>query len=130
MIREAKIITRPSLPAPVPGKPNLSHLLITVSRTQCDLCGARGQGYSQSVDLIKYSRDRWNREGEQRVTLDPHEELPEQKGKMEVEGVQGCKASSQVGRKDWDQAKVKAGGGRKQGRKRRLRKTQWAGMTH
>ena len=58
--------------------------------------GARGQ----SVDLIKYSRDRWNREGEQRVTLDPHEELPEQKGKMEVEGVQGCKASSQVGRKD------------------------------
>ena len=35
MIREAKIITRPSLPAPVPGKPNLSHLLITLSRTQC-----------------------------------------------------------------------------------------------
>ena len=29
MAREAKIITRPSLPAPVPSKPNLSHLLIT-----------------------------------------------------------------------------------------------------
>ena len=42
MIREAKIITRPSLPAPVPGKPNLSHLLITLSRTQCDLCGGHG----------------------------------------------------------------------------------------
>ena len=62
--------------------------------------GARGQGYSQSVDLIKYNRDRWNREGEQRVIWDPVEELPEQKGKMEVEGVQGCKASSRVGRKD------------------------------
>ena len=62
--------------------------------------GARGQGYSQSVDLSKYSRDRWNREGEQRVTLGPHEELPEKEGKMEVEGVQRCKASSRVGRKD------------------------------
>ena len=29
MAREAKIITRPSLPAPVPSKPNLSHLHIT-----------------------------------------------------------------------------------------------------
>ena len=29
MAREAKTITRPSLPAPVPGKPNLSHLYIT-----------------------------------------------------------------------------------------------------
>ena len=44
MIREAKIITRPSLRAPVPGKPNLSHLLITLSRTQCDLCGGTGPG--------------------------------------------------------------------------------------
>ena len=44
MIREAKIITRPSLPAPVPGKPNLSHLLITLSSTQCDLCGGTGPG--------------------------------------------------------------------------------------
>ena len=67
--------------------------------------GARGQGYSQSVDLIKYNRDRWNREEEQRVIWDPHEELPEQKGKMEVEGVQGCKASSRVGRKDRGETK-------------------------
>ena len=37
----------------------------------------RGQGYSQSVDLIKNSRDQWNREGEQQVTLDPHEQLQE-----------------------------------------------------
>ena len=33
------------------------------------------------------------------------------------------------GRANWDQAKVKEGGGRKQGRERRLQKTKWAGMT-
>ena len=53
------------------------------------------------------------------------------KVKMEVEGVPRCKASSRVGRREtnWDQAKVKEGGGRKQGRERRLLKTEWAGMT-
>ena len=83
------------------------------------------------MDLIKNSRDQWNREGEQRVTSGPHEELPETKRKMEVEGVPGVKIAAEwVGKTDWDQAKVRAGGGRKQGRERRLRKTQWAGMTH
>ena len=61
--------------------------------------GAQGQGYSQSVDLIKNGRGRWNREGEQQVTLDPMNSY-KKKVKMEVEGVPRCIASNRVGRND------------------------------
>ena len=52
------------------------------------------------------------------------------KGRWKWREFKGVKQVAKwVGKTDWDQAKVKAGGGRKQGRERRLRKTQWAGMT-
>ena len=51
------------------------------------------------------------------------------KGRWKWREFKGAKQVAKwVGKTDWDQAKVKAG--RKQGRERRLRKTQWAGMTH
>ena len=51
------------------------------------------------------------------------------KGRWKWREFKGVKQVAKwVGKTDWDQAKVKAGGGRKQGRERRLRKTQWAGM--
>ena len=53
------------------------------------------------------------------------------KGRWKWREFKGVKQVAKwVGKTDWDQAKVKAGGGREQGRERRLRKTQWAGMTH
>ena len=53
------------------------------------------------------------------------------KGRWKWREFKGVKQVAEwVGKTDWDKAEVKAGGGRKQGRGRRLRKTQWAGMTH